>query len=626
MGAIIMRMQVNEITLEGANRVVSLTPGLNIVTGPIASGKTTFVRYLRFLLGGYLRQPPKEARTSVTSVSGSVDLAGKTFSIIRPAVTTATARVEIASKEQTWRLPASRSADGNTYVNWLLEQLDLPRIDVPSAPTKPDSETTPVSINDYLLYSYLAQDELGFSVFGHRDTFKNIKRKYVFDLTYGFYDLRTAQIQERLREVTGRLRELSSRQNLFDSFFEGTPLENRVRIEHELREVNGELRQVEKTALDLASDPQKAADTAQMQAEILELENQSAYIQSNILAEQQSLKNLRDLANQFEAQSGKLTRSIVSHKHLTDLEFVVCPRCGTELNSDRSSTEICYLCLQEPSHEFSREILISEQGAVEQQLTEAQDLFRERGARLTGLQGQLDEVTQALTEKRLELDFQTKSYISEQATRIASTAARRARLTARSEQLKEYLEVLSKIDDAHKIAAKLAVERDELKQDLVVATEESRDSQDKVNRLKERFNEILEQLKPPQFGEQELSDINANTYLPVYYGRPFDEVSSPGLVTLINVSHALAHHLTAIELGLKLPQILIIDGLSEHLGQEGLDPERLMATYDLLVDTSENNPELQVIVVDNEIPERARPFVRLELSEEDRLIRTLMDS
>ncbi len=111
--------------------------------------------------------------------------------------------------------------------------------------------------------------------------------------------------------------------------------------------------------------------------------------------------------------------------------------------------------------------------------------------------------------------------------------------------------------------------------------------------------------------------------MPVYYGRPFAEVSSPGLATLINVSHALAHHLTAIELELKLPQILVIDGLSEHLGQEGLDPERLEAIFDLLIETSQTHRELQVIVVDNEVPDRARPFVRLELSEDDRLIRTV---
>ena len=618
-----MRVQVNEIALVGADRTVHFEPGLNIVTGPIASGKTTLMRYLRFLLGGSLSQLPVEARANVTAVSGSVELGDQSFSIVRPAVTTANARVEVAGRKQAWRLPATKAPDGETYVNWLLKQLDLPRIDVPSAPTKPESDTTPVTINDYFLYSYLHQDELGFSVFGHRDTFKNIKRRYVFDITYGFYDLNTAQIQERLREVQSRLRELRSRRELFDAFFDGTPLESRASIERELGEVDARLEQVENAAVELASVPHEAGDTADLRADILELERRLGVLQAAIGAEQQSLRNLGELINQLEAQSGKLTRSIVSGKHLTDLEFVVCPRCGTDVDSDRSGEHICYLCLQQPSLKFSREILVAEQGGVEEQLKEAQDLSREREARLTRLRDELGEAGRELTTKRLELEFQTRSFVSEEATQIASAAAQRARLTARSEHLREYLNVLAKVDEAEQLAAKLTVDKETLDQELAGAMAESRDSQRKVTQLKRRFNEMLEQLRPPRFGELELSDIDAQTYLPVYHGRAFAGISSPGLATLINVAHALAHHLTSLELGLKLPQILVIDGLSEHLGQEGLDPDRLIATYDLLIDTSSRHPELQVIVVDNEIPEKARRFVRLELSEDDRLIRNL---
>ena len=617
-----MRVQVNSIALEGANRVVSLAPGLNIVTGPIASGKTTLVRYIRFLLGGSLGSLPMEARRNVGAVSGAVELAGDSFSIMRPAVTTTTARVEIAGRDETWRLPARSAPDGATYVNWLLRQLDLPRIEVPSAPTKPDSDTTPVSINDYFMYSYLAQDELGFSVLGHRDHYKNIKRRYVFDITYGFYDLNTAQIQERLREVQGRLRVLHSREELFETFFDGTALENRVRIEQEQREVDAELGQVEAAALDLASVPQGSSETAQLQVDILGVETRSGRLQASIESEQRSLGNLRELINQLEVQSGKLTRSIVSDKHLTDLEFVVCPRCGSKVGSERAAGHICYVCLQEPSLEFSREILIAEQGGVEQQLKEAQELSRERKGRLKGLRRELADTAEKLRTMRVELDFLTKSFVSDEATKIASMAARRARLAARSEQLGEYLGVLSRIDDTRQMAAGLMADKEALEQELEVAMAESRDSEHKVNHLRRRFNEMLERLRPPKFGEQDLSDIHPQTYLPVYYGRAFNEVSSPGLATLINVAHALAHHLTAVELGLRLPQILIIDGLSEHLGQEGLDPERLSAAYDLLIETSGEHPELQVIVVDNEIPEKARPFVRLGLSEEDRLIRS----
>lgn len=369
--------------------------------------------------------------------------------------------------------------------------------------------------------------------------------------------------------------------------------------------------------------PHETSDTADLQADILEVERRAGRLQGAIGAEQQSLRNLGELINQLEAQSGKLTRSIVSGKHLTDLEFVACPRCGTDVDSVRSAEHVCYLCLQKPSLKFSREILVAEQGGVEEQLKEAQDLSREREARLAGLRDELDGAGRELTAKKLELEFQTRTFVSDEATRIASAAAQRARLTARSEQLREYLNVLAKVDEAEQLAARLTVDKETLEQELAAAMAESGDSQRKVAHLKGRFNEMLEQLRPPRFGELDVSDINAQTYLPVYRGRAFAEISSPGLATLINVAHALAHHLTALELGLKLPQILVIDGLSEHLGQEGLDPDRLMATYDLLMDTSSRHTDLQVIVVDNEIPKRARRFVRLELSEDDRLIRSL---
>ena len=67
----------------------------------------------------------------------------------------------------------------------------------------------------------------------------------------------------------------------------------------------------------------------------------------------------------------------------------------------------------------------------------------------------LTKPRKVLARKRPELDFRTKSYVSEQATRIAETASQRARLSASSEQLGEYLGILGRIDDAQQMAARL---------------------------------------------------------------------------------------------------------------------------------------------------------------------------
>ena len=40
---------------------------------------------------------------------------------------------------------------------------------------------------------------------------------------------------------------------------------------------------------------------------------------------------------------------------------------------------------------------------------------------------------------------------------------------------------------------------------------------------------------------------------------------------MVNIAHALAHQLTCIHFDLKLPNILLIDGLSGNIGYEGLE-------------------------------------------------------
>jgi hypothetical protein len=89
----------------------------------------------------------------------------------------------------------------------------------------------------------------------------------------------------------------------------------------------------------------------------------------------------------------------------------------------------------------------------------------------------------------------------------------------------------------------------------------------------------------------------------------------------VNVAYALTSHRTSISLDLKLPAILLIDGLTSNVGHEGFDLERKNKAYSYLIAlSSEIGDRLQIIVADGNIPEEAEPFVRVRLNENDRLI------
>jgi energy-coupling factor transporter ATP-binding protein EcfA2 len=623
-GGITVKVQIESISLEGASRTVRFSEGLNIITGPIASGKTTFFRLIRGILGGSLENLALEARSSVQAIASKVKIGSASFSILRPAVTTRTALVEIAGGKEALRLPFAQAttASEETYLHWLLRQLDLPRIDVPSAPSRPESEPTPVSVNDYLLYCVLSQSEIGLSVFGHADPFKNIKRKYVFEIAYGIYSIETARIQEQLREVQTQLRELRSQKTLFSRFLEDTALQNRAEIERMLEEARAKVHEIESNIQEVHVEAVDTPAKQKLQSDLRRLEQEVSSLQSSLQSETAALDNVERLASQIESQTNKITRSIVAHVHLSDIDFIVCPRCGSELDQSRGSDFKCYLCLQEPKPQITRKALIEEQSSMNAQLSETADLVLSRKKRIDALRKQLDSKQHAAAKIQEEINFQNNTFVSAQASRIARLATERAEARSSVSKLEEYLKIHRRFDESLRLQGELESERDRLERDLESSEKDWGTVQSRVSRLGENFDRILEGLNPPAFGEEKKSTIDPKTYLPVFHGRRFDDLSSPGLGTLINVAHALAHHETSLEMKLLLPSLLMIDGLSEHLGEEGLDPERVEAIYRYLVALSERQgASLQIIVVDNEIPGFAKDFIRLELSEADRLIK-----
>jgi hypothetical protein len=227
-----MRLRINKISLVGTSREFTLNRSLNIVTGSIFTGKTTLMRCIRGLLGSSLNKFSREARTHITNLAGEILIGNDIYEVIRPFVTTDYAPVSIGGESEAERLPALRGkSDEKTYGDWLLEKFGLPNLKVPNAPTRDDSETSSLSVNDYLMYCYLRQTEISTSVFGHTDNYKNNKRKFVFEVIYGKYDVEVAQLQMQRREIVRELRRLENYATTIEEFISGTPFQNRVRIE-----------------------------------------------------------------------------------------------------------------------------------------------------------------------------------------------------------------------------------------------------------------------------------------------------------------------------------------------------------------------------------------------------------
>jgi hypothetical protein len=201
MGEGALRLQIRRVSLVGTSRTVEFEPGLNVILSSTTTGKTSLMRLLRVLLGSDYDGIIPELRR-VSDVSGSIVLEENQVAVVRRLAQTDNAPVDVATDDQALRLPAMRSdrEDLSTYGDWLIEQLGLPHLRVPTAPSRPaESATTPVSISDYLRYCRITQEQIDVDVLGSSNFFTDYKRRIAFRIYFGSYDVRVAELQEELR-------------------------------------------------------------------------------------------------------------------------------------------------------------------------------------------------------------------------------------------------------------------------------------------------------------------------------------------------------------------------------------------------------------------------------------------
>lgn len=626
-------LRLDEIDLVGGARTVSFQPGLNLVRGDITTGKTTLIRLIHALLGSISRSLPPET-AAVRAIRGRVLLGARMWNIYRPMVTTKETPIELASiptedgaESIAVRLPAGGQGG---YGDFLLDQLGLPVISVPRARREPTNELSPVTINDWLLYCIVTGDDLDTQVFGHRDTFRDLKRRWVFEIAYGLYDEEIANLAADLRRIDLEIRASESEAEVIRQFLAGTTIGKPEELEAQLATQQARLTELRSQAASVssASNAEPGEEIGQTRAALLGSRQELDTVRSEIRQHQAQLRDLGELQRQLSSLSKRLTRSIVADEWMVDFDFVVCPRCGQDVDQHRTESPVCYLCEQpEPTSAPDRDALIREQDRVTFQMAETDQLIAERTKTLEELRLHEEDLVGNLANLSGRLDNLTRDFVSAQAAELQSVAAETATVEANVEWIKRYLMLVDRQADQSGYLDGLRERKLELEEQIEAHSTSVVVADDNIDALEKRIVDYLTRLHVPQLGDLLTVKINRTTYLPEVSTRTFDELSSQGLKTLVNVAHALAHHTVAIDRGLEMPGLLILDGVSANSGKEGLEGDRIVDMYKLFDEiANEYGQQLQLIIVDNDLPpdvaDEMSSRIVLTLSQEARLIGT----
>jgi hypothetical protein len=618
-------LEIESLELIGGDRRIEFEAGLNIVLGPMASGKTTIVKLLRALFTSMPDDLAAEVQEHVTSVRATSRIGESEWHILRRLVATDTAIVEIVGDDETALVTARRAtpAHPETLSDWLLQRLQMPRISVPAAPTRPESDPTPVTFSDYFNLCVLRDDEIDNNVFGHTHPFRDIKRKYVFEIAFGLYDSSLAELQSELRVTETELSYLRGEASAAERIFAGTELESieAVRIARETRlHREQELLKEEAQLASTAARLQPASMVVRLQVE--EVSSRLADGTTKARTAEAQIADLESLVQQLRSQEGRLTRAAVAGEALVDFEFVLCPRCGHQLAPGRGEEDTCALCLQEPPVGVLPAALRSERDRVEDQVVDTLDLIESRRQELESLLQDVVALRARRSELGRQLDNLTASFVSDHQQQLTALAAERARVRSEIEKYNQFLTILERAENAATRINDLSERRATIRQKLENASAQLRVGQSNIGALEARLLEYLGRLEVPTFGVPLSAAIDRRTYLPIVSGRTFDSLSSQGLQVLVNVAYALALHTVAVDRDLPLPGLLVIDGPSSNVGTEGYDAARLADIYRLLADVSRDyGDQMQILVVDNHVPPDTDDWIRVRFGEDDRLVR-----
>ncbi|MBG6105094.1 putative nucleic acid-binding Zn-ribbon protein [Micromonospora vinacea] len=626
------RLELLQVNLVGAGRDVTFNPGLNHVIGDITTGKTTFVRLIRALLGTMPDDLPPEVG-HVQAIRGHVALGNRTWQIYRPRTTTRDALVEISEEHPNpgresiaVRLPVAGAE--NSYSTFLLDQLQIPAIHVPRARSEPSGANTPVTMTDWLGYCIITGDELDTEVFGHKRTWRDAKRRWVFEIAYGYYEPELALLNAELRRIQLQLESLRHDAEVRATFLKDTAFADPAILEFQLADRANALEEVREARRTLGTAAGDVPGVQELRQTLLATRTRRADIADRLTRLEGQIKDLTDLHRQLTSQSSRLTRAIVAGEWLVDFDFIVCPRCGNDVEPARTDPHLCYLCLQTPRPAASPSELLTEQDRIASQITETSEVIEGRRRAHERLSQQAAQLDETMAELSASLDQRTRTFVSDRSAQIEYYSARQAEIEADIRRLREYADLLRRHQQQLQGREQLETRQEELIARIHSRELSHTDAEDNVKALERRMLEYLRELNIPDLGQELTVRINRDTYLPEVSGRRFDELSSQGLKTLVNIAHALAHHTVAIDRKLPLPGLLVLDGISANSGQEGLSLGRIRDVYQLLRNVATQEPykeALQIIAVDNEL---ARDIivdfvhrVALPLSQEDRLIR-----
>ncbi len=200
---------INELVVVGHEKKyrVNFYKGVNIIYGDSATGKSSILNLIDYLLGAKKFDLYPEIEASGKYAVLDLELNGNRYTIKRD-IFNPKLPIEVypcsfddvdnyACKKYLPNFSKNSSfPDLEYYSNFLLDSLDLPKVKLKEAPSKDDSKLVRLSFRDLFKYCYVDQDTLGSKAFLKSDNYAvQTKNREVFKYIFNALDSNISNLE-----------------------------------------------------------------------------------------------------------------------------------------------------------------------------------------------------------------------------------------------------------------------------------------------------------------------------------------------------------------------------------------------------------------------------------------------
>lgn len=606
-GCILSRLFIEKLRLIGKRKNYEITfkHGLNYISGPTSTGKTSILEMINYVLGAERHKSYIEIGEACTDVELELQIEEKKYKIRRKLFEfSLPVKIDIwDEKESTYKYFNTYEIDSpnneQSLSAFLLDKLGLVDIKV---------SNQSLSFRDLFKYSYLKQTDIDSEdLMDESIWYKNNKRKSTFEIIFNVYDEMVASLKDSLKEKSAEKDSFKLQLDGVSQFIDATDIGNISTYRSKRGELEAKLVELKENLTAIKTDRLNDNDsTRELRKKIIQSRNELNILNEKKIDQDEYIVKLGLLLNQYKNDIEKCNMLLVGVPEINRYQFLVCPNCLKPL-CEHDDTH-CKVCDSEMSYD------VSDLLQIKKKITQLKRRHTELKKHISIEQEKSDYIEKNIVDRRKKLAEDTnelthlqEGYVNPYIEQIEYLNFEIGKCNRQMQEIDTTLQMLEEFERLRKLMRSKEEDLTAIRKNINKLKAEQNDKSKLLTDLSTVFNDYL---KAFHFPKLDFGYIDKKTYLPYVRNRKYNDLGSLGGVTLI----IMAYYLSIMKMTLDTDKfyhlnLLMIDSPRKNLGadatqEEFRDEEIFNAIIKSFIEFEKNEGEkMQLIVVNNGYPD-----------------------